>query len=90
MPLNSKLNGDVLNKVVLAVIGLAVAGSWGFLTSRASDEDVKANTQKIEQQESQVKKRLRATETNVVRICQFLDRKDKDEGGPGLECKDPE
>jgi hypothetical protein len=60
MPLNSKLNGDVLNKVVLAVIGLAVAGSWGFLTSRAS------------------------------RICQFLDRKDKDEGGPGLECKDPE
>jgi sensor domain CHASE-containing protein len=90
MLMSVQLNGDIVTKVALVALALAVTSGWTFLASRASDEDVKENTKKVEQVKEDVDRRIRATETNVVKMCQFLDRQDKNAGGPGLGCKDPE
>ena len=84
------LNGNLAQRVPVILLTAAVAAGWAFLSSRASDDDVKKNEKAIEDVQKKVAKKLQVIETNIVRTCQFLDRQDKLAGGPGLDCKDPE
>ena len=73
--------------------GLTLAAALtaaAFAGTRASNEDVKKNEERIEAVQLAVNKRLRGLETNTIKICQLLDRQDKAANGPGLDCKDPE
>lgn len=79
----------MFQKIALTLLGLAVAGAWGFLSSRASDEDVKKNEQTIKEHAEKAEGRLRSVEDNVLVMCEFLDRQDKANDGPGLDCRKP-
>ena len=85
----SLFNGNVAQRVLTYGLCLAVGGAWAFLTSRASEEDMEKLEKHHKEDVEQVKKSLKILETNGVKVCQFLDRQDKQAGGPGLDCKDP-
>ena len=69
---------------------MAAASAVGYAGTRASNEDVKHVESQVYELRVEVNKRLRGVETNVIITCQFLDRQDKLNGGPGLDCRDPE
>jgi hypothetical protein len=76
----------VLSGITLAAAIVAAS----YAGTRASNEDVEHVEQQIQELRVEVNKRLRGVETNVIITCQFLDRQDKLNGGPGLNCKDSE
>ena len=85
----SLFNGNVAQRVLTYGLCLAVGGAWIHITSRASESDMEKLEKHHKEDVEQVKKSLKILETNGVKVCQFLDRQDKQAGGPGLDCKDP-
>ena len=77
-------------QVLSGITLVAAASAVGYAGTRASNEDVKHVESQVYELRIEVNKRLRGVETNVIITCQFLDRQDKLNGGPGLDCRDPE
>ena len=80
----NKLNNGFWQKVAAGIFLFLIGITWTWLASRASDEDVKANTNEIRA----VKKDVSDLKLNVALTCKFLSRQDKLAGGPGIDCKD--
>ena len=83
-----KLNNHVAHRVLVYILCAAISGLILFVTSRASDEDVKKNEAAIHNHVDKAEKRLRSVEDNVLLMCEFLDRRDQEAGGSGVKCRD--
>ena len=84
--MNGKLNGGFWQKVAAGAFLLLLSITWVWVDTRASEDDVDANTVEI----AAVKEDINDLKLNVALTCQFLSRQDKLAGGPGLDCKVPE
>ena len=85
-----KLNNGFWQKIAGGAFLLLLSVTWVWVDTRASEEDVKSNTDEIKEVRKETNKRLRGVETNTIKMCQVLDRLDSATGGPGIDCKDPE